>query len=853
MPGVPEQIGPYRVTRPLGQGGMGAVYLARDTRLDRDVALKLFSGPEATSAAAREQVLAEARAAAAFNHPHIASVHDVLDVDGQVAIVFEYVEGETLADRLKRGRLTTDETVAIGLQLTDALAAAHQHGIVHRDLKLANIAITSDGIVKVLDFGVARVMPPEADADAALTTFAGFVGTLGYAPPEQALGQSVDARADVFAMGVVLFEMLSARRPFPGRDAVTVVQAMLSGEPPRVRSLAPEVPPELDGLIARMLARDPARRPSSARQVRDTLESLAPTARGSAAAPPVRRRRRWAVALLLATALTAALSGTILWNRPAATADRPPVVAVLPLTNASGDASKDYLAIGFAESLITRLASLPSVTVLSRAAVADARGRNSKIPALATELDVSYFVDGTVQQVDEELRISLNLIERDGAVAWADTVEGPFDSIFALQTRVASALGHALVVRLSPADRASLARQPTTAPEALDAYWRGRALLERRDVEGNLAAALDAFDDAISRDPRFAEAHAARGEALWAQYVQTLNPAAAQAAIDTGFEALRLAPNLPQVRYSLALTLSGSGKLDEAVEELQRALALQPRYDDARRLLGTVLARQGRIDEAVGEFRKAIDLRPGFWGHHSALGVALFQSGRHDEAADAFREVIRLQPDNAFGYQQLGTVYHSQGHLAQALEQYRRANAITPVPQAYSNIGAILHQQGDYAGAVEAYRQAIELRPNAHIAHRNLGDALRRLGRTQEADNAYRRAVALVEADLAVNPRDARTLAYMAIYLAKVGEEQQALDAIAQALAIAPNDIQVLYGAGVVYALRGRSEAAVSALQRAVAGGFSRSTVRGDEDLAGLSHLAAFQDLTTPLSPGESR
>jgi eukaryotic-like serine/threonine-protein kinase len=733
MPGMSEQIGPYRVTRPLGQGGMGAVYLARDTRLDRDVALKLFSGPEATSAAAREQVLAEARAAAAFNHPHIASVHDVLDVDGQVAIVFEYVEGETLADRLRHGRLTPDQAVEIGLQLTDALAAAHRHGIVHRDLKPANIAITSDKIVKVLDFGVARVMPPEGSADTALTTFAGFVGTLGYAPPEQALGQSVDARADVFAMGVVLFEMLTARRPFPGRDAVTVVQAMLSEESPRVRALAPEVPPELDGLIARMLARDPARRPSSARQVRDTLESLAPTARGTVAVPLSRPRRRWVAALLVAAALTGALVGSILWRRPAATADKPPVVAVLPLTNASGDASKDYLAIGFAESLITRLASLPSVTVLSRAAVADARGRNAQIPVLAAELDVSYFVDGTVQQVDEGLRISLNLIERDGAVAWADTVEGPFSSIFTLQSSVASALGQAIEVRLSAADRASLSRQPTSSPEALDAYWRGRALLERRDVIGNVDTALEALDRAIGLDPRFADAHAARGEALWAKYAATGTAAVAQQAIAANTDALRYGPDRAEVRYSLALTLAGTGRLAEAADELRLALLLRPNYDDARRELGQVLARQGRFEEAIAEFEKAIAVRPRYWEHYNGLGRTLLQAARYDEAAAAFGRVVELQPDSFIGHAQLGVTQQFLTNYDDALKHYARAVALGADERIYSNIAAIHHQRQDYQKAVEAYREVLRVRPNTHIAERNLGDALARLGQQRQS------------------------------------------------------------------------------------------------------------------------
>jgi tetratricopeptide (TPR) repeat protein/TolB-like protein len=536
------------------------------------------------------------------------------------------------------------------------------------------------------------------------------------------------------------------------------------------------------------------------------------------------------------------------WETPVAA--RSPVVAVLPLTNASGDAARDYVATGVAENLVTRLAGVPAITVLSRAAVIDVHRRQTDLAALARELDASFLVDGSVQQSGRQLRIDLRLVAPDGSIAWADSVEGDLDHVFELQRRLAAAVAQALEVRLSAADRATLARQPTASLEALEAYWRGRAFLDRRDVKGNLDAALAAFNDALALDPRFADAHAARGEAFWARYNETNDPQFVQLAIAAGTDALRFDPDRPQVRYLLALTLEGSGRLDEAVEELQRALALQPQYDDARSRLGAVLARQGKIDEAVAEFQKAIDLRPRFWGHYSAMGTSLFQAGRYQEAAAAFTRVIELQPDSAFGYQQLGVVYHSLGDTNRALENYRKAIAITPVAQAYSNIGAILHQRGDFAGAVDAYQQAIALRPNAHITHRNQGDALNRLGRLRDARAAYARAAALVEDELAINPRDGQRHAFLAVYLAKLGQHERALSAINDAERLAPNDIQVQYRAGVVHAFAGRTDLALDALSRAVAGGFSRSRIRDDEDLTRLAHLAAFQQLVTPPSPG---
>ena len=845
---APQQVGPYRVVRPLGQGGMGAVYLAHDSRLNRPVALKLFSGSAAGSDFARQELLNEARAVAAFNHPHIASVHDVLDVDGQVAIVFEYVEGQTLAERLRHGPLAVDEAVALALQLADALVAAHQHGIVHRDLKPANIAITHENVLKVLDFGVSRMMPEAIDdGHAASTTAAGFVGTLGYAAPEQCLGQAVDARADIFSYGVVLFEMLVGHRPFAGQNAPALVREMLNGATPSARTLVPSVPVELDAMIGRMLSPDPVARPSRMKDVREALRRSMSADRELPPAPRTATRPPWAVvALVVVAAVIGALVATLTRRAPPDPPARAPVVAVLPLTNASGDETKDYLAVGITDTLITRLARMPSVTVLSRATVADAQRRTRDIPALARELDITYFVDGTVQHLAGGLRISLSLVSRDGAVAWGETVEGPFESIFSLQGRLASALGNALSVRLSAADRATLARQPTSSPAALDAYWRGRALLERRDIAGNAKLALAMFDEAIRFEPRFADAHAARGEALWFLYLETKNTAHAREALEAGAEALRLQPNSAEVRYTVALALDGTGRHEEAIEELQRALAVRPNYEDARRSLGQILARQGRIDEAIAEFQKAIELRPNSWANFSALGLSLYQADRYEEAAKAFSRVIELQPESALGHQQLGVTYQMLGKKDEALDSYGKAIAIAALPQAYSAIGVLLHERGDYAGAVDAYQKAIAIRPNSHITHRNLGDALRRLGRREPAQRAYARAVSLAEDQLKINPKSAGTLASLAVYSAKLGDFASAERHRRDAMRVAADDTQVLYDSAVVLALQQRREEAMQLLERAAATGYSTAIIANDEDFSSLRRLAAFQQLVAP-------
>jgi tetratricopeptide (TPR) repeat protein/TolB-like protein len=825
-----ETIGPYRVLHQLGQGGMGTVVLAEDTRLGRQVALKTVSGPQAGTPDGRQQLLAEARAAAALNHPAIAAVHDVIEVDGEVAIVFEYVDGETLASRLAKGPLPESQAINIAVQLADALAVAHGQGVLHRDLKPSNVMLAPGGVVKILDFGIARLSRGESDGAPRE-----FLGTPGYVAPEQWVGRAADERADLYALGVVLFEMISGKRPFPEREPFSLARASLDRIARRLSTLVPAVAPALDRLVSRLLAADPALRPPRARIVADELRQL----QSPPAPPPAARPwRTWVAAALV----VAAAGGWAFWtSRPVVVAtDGPPVIAVLPLENATGDDANDYLSAGVADSLVTSLASLPTVTVLSRAAVNDARARRDNPADIARELDASFLVSGSVQRAGSQVRLALNLLRQDGSVAWADAVEGPTEGVFAMQARLAGALGSALSVQMSATERARLNTPPTSNTDALDAYWRGRALLERRDAPGNLQRAVVAFNEALRLDARFVDAHAALAEADWELYDTTRETAYVEGALQASKNAVALAPDDAGVRVALGVTLTRSGRNAEAVQELQRALAVEPNLDEARRYLGRSLAALGRIDEAVAEWRKALVLRPNNWQVLSDMGLALYQATRYDEAETVYRQLIELQPDNVIGYQMLGTVNQVRGRNDDALGFYEKAIAISPVPQALSNMGALYHRRGDYARAVDAYRRALEQRPNAAATHRNLGDSLLRLGRTTEALAAYRRAAALAEAARAVNPADALNLASLAVYLQKAGNATAAAGWLEEAVRRAPSDPQVRYRAALVHALAGRTDQALEALRRAIELGYSRADAANDDEFQGLRKDARF-------------
>ena len=811
-------IGPYRILRELGRGGMGTVLLAEDTRLGRQVALKTVSAGQAGTAGSRAQLLDEARAAAALTHPAIAAVHDVIEHDGSVAIVFELVEGETLAARLAKGPLSEGQAIAIAVQIADALAVAHAHRVLHRDLKPSNVMLAPGGVVKILDFGIARFRPAGAAARPAGGDDA-FMGTPGYVAPEQWVGRAVDERADLYALGVVLFEMLTGKRPFPEREPFTLAIASIDRIARRVSSLKPDVSPALDKLVARLLAADPALRPPRARGVADELRQLQ-------APPPTPPATPWTRLALAGVLLAALVGGTVWWaTRPPRLDVRNPVVAVLPLVNATGDPANDYLAVGVADSLVTSLASLPTVTALSRAVVDEARARQKTPAAVARDLGATFVVDGTVQQAEEQLHLAVSLVRPDGTIAWSEAVEGHARDLFQMQARLASAFGDALRVQMSAADQTRLATPPTSSANALDAYWRGRALLERRDTPGNLPRAETAFKEALRLDPRFVDAHAALGETYWELYNTTRDPQWVEQAVAASSNAVRLAPDVPSVRFALGINLFSGGRHGEAVQELQHVLAQQTNNDEARRYLGRALAGLGRLDEAVAEWRKALAIRPNNWQVLSNMGAALYTAARYDDATAVYRDLVALQPDNAIGFHMLGLVAQKQGRSDEALSLFERAVSVaaSPPPQTLSSMGFIYHERGDYEQAAKAFRAALQARPGAAATHRNLGDSLRKLGRVAEARASYRRAVELAEQARAVNPADAVNLASLAVYLEKAGDDVLARHHLDEALRRAPADPEVCYRGALVHAVAGRAADALLMLERAVAAGYSRS------------------------------
>jgi tetratricopeptide (TPR) repeat protein/TolB-like protein len=518
-----------------------------------------------------------------------------------------------------------------------------------------------------------------------------------------------------------------------------------------------------------------------------------------------------------------------------------PVVAVLPPENLSGDAANDFLAVGLADSLYTDLSVLPGIRVLSAVDVqADKPLDRRDLRVVARSLGVSLLVDSSVQRAGQQVRINARLLAPDGAVVWKSDFLGDMEGIFDLQRRFAGGVAEGLNLRVTADQRARLEARGTSSVAALSDYWRGRTLLERTDLPDRVDEAIAAFEAAVARDQDFAEAHAGLAEAYWARYGHTGDTALVTRAVVASDRALVLDPSQPRVWVTLALVHNGTGQSDRALEDVRRAIALQPGNDDSHRLMGDVLAGRSEWPAAEVAYRQAVALRPGYWRNHYRLGVLFYRVGRFPEAIEAFRQATTLEPDAAAGYQALGTTLQASGDLAAARVQYERAIAIGPTRNAYSNLGIIHYWEGRYEDAAQAFREAIARYPGDAVFHRNLGDALRRLGEQADAKASYGVAVTLLERQLAINAEDSRARAELAVLEMKRGRVGRAAEQMELARVSAPDNPDVLYSLAVIMSLAGRAEEAWPVLERALAAGASSLQVEHDDDLAAVRALPAY-------------
>ena len=699
-----KSVGPYQIIEKLGAGGMGEVFLGHDPRLERRVALKCLTSAASLTPEGHTRVLREARAVARLTHPHIAAVYDVLEQDGRAFIVMEYVEGISLSAHMASGALPVAEVRLIGRQLASALAAAHAQGVIHRDLKPANIQVMRDGSIKVLDFGVARLMPsPTATidttlGDAALHSLGGNPGTPIYMAPEQLIGHVADSRTDLYSAGVILFQMATGRRPYLDTTAVTLALAMNADPAPPAREINPLVPLELSEAIGKALKRNPDHRYQSARELDSALAAMSGTSSSTRAINatthanpgtgwPLRRMPRavtvvaaLAMLLALAVALRRPLMTALGVARIAPVAARPVVMAVLPIDNPSGDLKADYLGEGIVSVVVGNLGSIPGLTLLSRSSTAPYETRRNDLAAMRKEIGADYVLDLAMKSAAPRAEIVVRL-RKPGVAApvWEETIGG--DALTVEQTLLAKLARvlerEALSRTLTTAENTRVHKMPTTSGDALLAYSEARALLGPSSSAPSAARAVALLQQAIAKDPSFALAHAALGDAYWEMYQREKTPDLVAKATGAVAEALRIDPGQAPVYYSLGNMYQLTGRYEESIKALQRAIDIQPDSDESHALLARVLAAKGDYAAASQEAQRAIGIRPN-WSNYFNQGRVEYTAGHLDQALTAFQRTTELNPTFAGGFQMLGASYQMQGRLDDAIGNYEHSSGWRP-------------------------------------------------------------------------------------------------------------------------------------------------------------------------------
>jgi TolB-like protein/Tfp pilus assembly protein PilF len=663
------RLGPYEILSLIGAGGMGEVYKGRDTRLDRIVAVKV------SSQRFSERFAREARAVAALNHPNICTLYDV----GPDYLVMEYVEGASPAVPLP-----LDQFLRCALQMADALAAAHAKGIVHRDLKPGNIFITPDGRVKLLDFGLAMMAagnasPADATETAGLTDPGTAVGTIAYMSPEQARGQALDARTDLWSLGVVLYELATGARPFEGTTQASIFEGVLSKAPIPASARNPKVPLELNRVIGKLLEKDRALRYQSAADLLADLKRVErDSTSGTDGAPPAAgRSRRWYFLAAAALAVLAILAAAVYYQ-----VRRPPIdsLAVLPFVNASGNADADYLSDGITESLIGSLSRLPGLRVRSASTVFRYKGRNTDARQAARDLDVRAVVTGRIVQRGDSLALSAELVDtRDDSELWGEHYDRKMSDLVTVQQEIAAQISEKLRLRLGQDDRKWLAKPATADPEAYRLYLKGMYFAGQFSKDG-IAKGLDYLRQAISVDPNYALAY--HGLAyLYAAAEDLYYPPreAMPKAKEAAMKALELDAGLAEAHTDLgAVHFWYDYDWAAAEKELNRAIELNPSSAYGHETRGNFLVAMGRMEAGIAASRKAQDLDPLSFEATAVLGLNLYFARRYNEAEDQLRKAVELNPYVFMTHAYLGLNSVQQGKPLAAIEAAQNALRAEP-------------------------------------------------------------------------------------------------------------------------------------------------------------------------------
>jgi serine/threonine protein kinase/Tfp pilus assembly protein PilF len=853
----------YKITEKLGEGGMGVVYKAIDSELDRVVALKFLPRHLGINEDNLNRFKTEAKAAATLNHPNITTIYSIekseeADKENLVFIVMEYIDGIELKEKIKRGSLSIEQALNISIKICEGLEAAHKKGVIHRDIKSSNIMVTEEDNVKIMDFGFAKL-----NMNNNLTSIGTTLGTIAYMSPEQTTGENVDHQTDIWSVGIVLYELITGQLPFKGDYDQAIIYSIMNEDPPKLNHHIKENPELLESIIFKALAKKKEDRYQSVAELKNDLKLLNETSESELKEitkqfsfikqsndDKVRLNQGSRYLKIISVFLIVIAASFLTYNFipgvrsffnvkvNSVLLPETKHIAILPFNLIGSGTGNSDIAEGLTEIITSKLSQLEQYQE-KLWIVPSSELQKNKV-ANPTDALMSFGINlaitGSLQRLNDKWQLILNLVNpSEKRQISSRVIDEPLNGISTIQDEAVVQAAEMLGLHIEETVQNNLKSGETSNPEANNLYLQAKGNLLHFENTANLNSALNLFNKAIKEDSSYALAYAGLGEACLRKYSKTKDALWIAKAQENCSTAIKLNENFAKVHITLGLLYTETGKYEEANKEFLKAEDIDPSDVDAYQGQASAYNKQGKLDEAESIYKKVIKLRPDYWLGYTHLGIFYYLQGKYKEAAQQFEEVIKLTPQNAGAYRNLGAMYYYLDQKADAIVMFKRSLEIEPDYSTYSNLATLYYYEGLYNDAASMYEKALKMQDTDYSVWGYLAGAYRQsLSDSSKINFALRKAKSIAEKQLKVNPVDPLTLINIASYCTELNLPDSAYTLVKKVETLHPSDVNVMILIGEVYEQLGKRDQALLWIKKSIENGYST-----DE----LQHIPEFKKL----------